>query len=394
MRILVRVCSVFFVIFLIWNIYLYFTNKDSTELAVHGTIKDVISCEGQLIKNETLITAPADGVLQPYIPDCRRAPTGGAIAAILSGEADKSARKELTVIKDRIASLEEYLANKNFSEDALSLDRGIDGDIKKVVKCSESGKTSSVEEYKNHMRMLSDRKQSADGSGESILMDLRNEQKVLESKLGNLINEVYAPCAGIFSARLDGLEGSLTPDKINELSVNDIEEIKKVKSVTAGDVVRGENVCKVIDNFKWYLATVLSDKECENMLPDDNVRISFRDTGGETANAVIYHIGDSEDGKRVVTFMLSCDVQGILGRRHASIDIIRKTYEGFKVPVAALAYENDCTGVYVMEGASKVFKPCEVLYHNDDYMILKEDNTVENGLLLYDNVVVNGDVKK
>ena len=69
MRKLTRVLSVFVIIFFIWNIYIYFTSRDTSELAVRGSISDSISCEEQIIKTETLVAAPADGVLQPYLAE-------------------------------------------------------------------------------------------------------------------------------------------------------------------------------------------------------------------------------------------------------------------------------------------------------------------------------------
>ena len=81
-----KVLSVLLAIFFIWNVFLYFTNRDSVEMVTYGSIRDVISCEGQIIKDETLVKAPAAGMLQPYLTDCEKAGNGMAVAAILSGE--------------------------------------------------------------------------------------------------------------------------------------------------------------------------------------------------------------------------------------------------------------------------------------------------------------------
>lgn len=391
MRTVSRIAAILLSVFLIWNIYLYLTNRDTTELARYGSIRDIISCDGYLIKSETLVASPADGVLQPYIPDCKRAGKDMTVAAILSGEADEASRKQLTVIKSRITSLEDAMKNKGFEDDAISIDGAINENIKQIIKSSASGKMTKVEDYKNKIILLSDKKSASGGRGDEILAKLREDQKTLESKLGNLINEVAAPCSGVFSARLDGLEETLTPDSIQGLTVSELDSFKKVKAQTQSKVQRGENVFKIIDNFNWYLAVVLSDEQTDGMQIGDIVRISFRDADGEVANAAISNIGDDENGKRVVAFALNRDIQGVLGRRRVSIDIIRRTYEGFKLPTAALAYENGTTGVYVINGAAKVFKPCEVTFHNEEYMIIKEDNSREDALLLYDTVVISGE---
>ena len=390
MRTVSRIAAVLLSVFLIWNIYLYLSNRDTTELARYGSIRDVISCEGCLIKNETLVSAPADGVLQPYIPECKRTGKDMTVAAILSGGADEASRKQLTVIKSRIISLEDAMKNKGFDDDAISIDGAINDNIKQIIKNASAGKMTRVEDYKNRIILLSDKKNASGGRGDEILAKLREEQKTLESKLGNLINEISAPCSGVFSARLDGLEETLTPGNIETLTVSDLDRYKKVKTLIQSKVLRGENVFKIIDNFNWYLAVALSLEQTDGMQVGDRVKISFRDADGETADAAVSSIGDEENGKRVVTFELNRDIQDILGKRRVSIDIIRRTYDGFKLPTAALAYENGTTGVYVLNGTSKVFKPCDVVFHNEEYMIIKEDNAKEDALLLYDNVIISG----
>ena len=167
---------------------------------------------------------------------------------------------------------------------------------------------------------------------------------------------------------------------------------KNVKGNTQSDVLKGDTVCKIIDNFVWYLAVPLELKDAEKFEIGNTMKIVFRDAGGQTAPAEIYAISGEEGGKKVVTFKLNRDVSGILSRRNVSIDIVLNTYEGLKVPMAALCMEGEQTGVYVQNGGEKVFKKVEIIYHNNDYMIVKEDNSAAKSLLLYDNVIVKGDV--
>lgn len=393
MRTVSKVATVFLVIFLIWNIFVYFTNRDTQELARVGSIKEQISATGWLIKNEVLIPAPADGVLQPYVSDCEKIGNSMNLAAILSGETDEAARARLTVINSRISSLRDALANPDFENDLIGLDDSIDSNIEKIIKAGSQGKMTNISFCKNEIIKLVDKRRVVDGAGETILANLENEKKSLESKLGNLINEIVSPKSGVFSARLDGLEETLTPNAIEWLLPSDFTRYKNVKGNTQSDVLKGDNVCKIMDNFEWYLAVPLESKDTEKFAVGKIMRIVFRDAGGESAPAEIFAISEDEAGKKVVTFKINRDIGGILSRRNVSIDIILNTYEGLKVPTAALCMEGDQTGVYVQNGGDKVFKKIEIIYHNNDYMIIKEDNSAENSLLLYDNVIVKGDVK-
>ena len=391
MRTVSRVAAVLLSVFLIWNLVVYFRNKDTQEPAVRGTIKEQISANAWLIKSETLVAAPADGVLQPYISDCEKAGRNMSVAAILSGETDEAARVRLTVVKNRISSLKDALQNSDYENDLIGLDDSLDTNISRIIKTSSQGKMTNISSYKNDIVKLLDKRVAASGGGDALLASLDSERKTLESKLGNLINEIYTPVSGVFSARLDGFEEVFTPASIDWLLPSDIENKKNVRGNTQSRVSRGENVCKIIDNFEWYLAAVLDARETDGFKKGNIVRVSFLDSGGEVAKAEIYRVSDEENGKKLVVLRVSRDLGGILSKRQVKIDIILHTYEGLKVPTAALCVENDVTGVYVQNGNDRAFKPVDVLYHNNDYMIIKEDNTKENVLLLYDNVIVKGE---
>lgn len=377
------------VVFFLWNIYIYFTSRDKTDLAVRGSISDSISCEGQIIKTETLVSAPADGVLQPYFAEGAKSASGAELGAMLSGEADETARKQLLGIKSRIKNLEAVVSGDGFEDESLTIDSSFNENIKQIVKNSANGKMSKSSNAKDKLIYAADRQAASKGNADAVLGALRMKQQELESRLGNLITEVRAPCSGLFSMNIDGMEGKFTPENIKELTPENLDEIKKAKSSQKGRAVRGDTVCKIIHNFKWYLAVTLRNDEVGDMKTGDTVNIVFRDANAETASAKIYSIGEDAGGKRVAVFELNRDIQGILSRRHASVDIVRKTYEGLKVPISALRYEDDKTVVYVDKGGTRVFKPVEVLYHNDEYMIVREDNSISGSLLLYDKVITS-----
>lgn len=392
MRTAIKILTVLLVVFLIWNIYVYIFGKDSTTLAVVGMISDYVSAKGHLIKNETLIKAPSDGVLQPYVSDCEKLGKGMAMAAVLSGETDEAARSQMTEIKSRIAALEDNLAKgDSFKDDILSIDASIDDNISDIIKYASRGKMINIKNFKNEIIMLSDRRNAVIGNnGQQILTSLKAQKLELESKLGNIINEVYAPVSGVFTARTDGLEEKLTPSRLDEITASEIDGIKNVKPVTQTKVLKGDVICKLIDNFEWYMAVVLSEEDARGLEEGKYVKIAFRDADNEKVSSYIQRVTAPENGKVLVIFRLNYDLNGILHNRHVSIDIIKSTYEGFRLPIGALCVVDNKTGVYIKNGAEKKFCEVEVLYRNDGYMIVKEDNTKTDGLLLYDNVVVSG----
>jgi putative membrane fusion protein len=392
LRAAVKIISVLLFIFLIWNIYVFLNGREKTTLAVYGTISDYVSADGHLIKDETLIKAPSDGVLQPYVSDCEKIGRGRVMAAVLNGETDEAARLEMIEVKSRIAALESVLkGGDSFKDDILSIDTGICENISNIVKYASKGKMTNISKYKNGIVILADKRNAlVNKNGDKILAGLKARHLELEAKLGNIINEITSPVSGVFTARMDGLEDVLTPERINELTVSDIEKIKNAQPGAQSRVSKGDAVCKLIDNFEWHLAVVLSEAEAAGIEEGKYLKIAFRDAGGEIVASYIQRVSEPENGKVLAIFRLNRDLDGILSRRHVSVDIIKSTYKGFRLPANALRVVDSKTGVYVKNGSETRFCEVEVLYRNDDYMIIKEDNTRKDGILLYDNVVVDG----
>ena len=85
-----------------------------------------------------------------------------------------------------------------------------------------------------------------------------------------------------------------------------------------------------------------------------------------------------------------------LGHQEARIDFV--TYEGLRVPAAALHIVDDAWGVYVKYGNLARFRKIEALYQNDEYILVpnkaklsaeQAQNTVSQ-IKLYDEVIVGG----
>ena len=121
----------------------------------------------------------------------------------------------------------------------------------------------------------------------------------------------------------------------------------------------------------------------------------FLDISDKTLDANIDCISEEKDGR--VTVVISCMqfVEGIYSARNVNADIIRKSYSGFKIPLSAIRVREDGTsGVYIVKDSVAEFRNIQVLHQSDNYAIAKEDNKLENGLLLYDEVVISGsDIK-
>ena len=86
---------------------------------------------------------------------------------------------------------------------------------------------------------------------------------------------------------------------------------------------------------------------------------------------------------------------GMYTSRVLNAEIIRNTYKGFKVSKNAVHIDEDGTYyVYINSEGAKRRRDITILYADEAYVIIKEDNAAKNNLLLYDEVIVSGTGKE
>ena len=91
--------------------------------------------------------------------------------------------------------------------------------------------------------------------------------------------------------------------------------------------------------------------------------------------AVVYDIRPSGSGHYLVIFQGDTNLGELLSLRRQSVEIIRATYKGIKVPVGALRMDEDQLGVFVLSGNRARFRPVEIIYETDSYVLIRSSGT-------------------
>ena len=148
---------------------------------------------------------------------------------------------------------------------------------------------------------------------------------------------------------------------------------------------------KIINNYQWYFTAIVDEKWVEDMKVGNSVALRFTDISDDTMDGTVYSISDAENGKVAIVVESHSLFSGIYTTRIVNAEIIRKTYNGFKVSKDAVHIDED-GGYYVYVSSEGIIRRRDVniLYSDEAYVIIKEDNSANNNLLLYDEVVISG----
>ena len=159
---------------------------------------------------------------------------------------------------------------------------------------------------------------------------------------------------------------------------------------------RGENtanVGKLIYSNTWYYAAAVAEEEAQRIAACGSV--SLRLTKGVTDDiaAAVHSVGPAENGRCVV--VLSCReyLAETTQLRHQTAQIVLHSYTGLRLPSVCLRQSDDGKlGVYCVQGSFPQFKPVEMVYQGDDYVLVSVPQNTEGLSTLRpgDEVIMTG----
>ncbi|MGN1097430.1 MAG: HlyD family efflux transporter periplasmic adaptor subunit, partial [Clostridia bacterium] len=127
-------------------------------------------------------------------------------------------------------------------------------------------------------------------------------------------------------------------------------------------------VCKITDNFNWYLAAVIDVEDAKNVKVGNNVTIKIDNSNSDEVSGTVYYISEAQDGKNVMILQSNLFVEGISSVRSVDYQVILQKKTGLKIPSAALRIENGKKGVYILIDKKKSFR-----YVNDNPFRSEDD---------------------
>lgn len=366
-----------------------------TEVVRMGVMEDAISGQGVLIKEETLYTSSTAGTFEPQVAEGARVSKGMRIGSVYQGQVDPALKMELNQINRRIETLKSSsVQGQVLSNDMGKLDGEIDEKVAEIIESAADQDMEKLSELTTAIAMLTNQKAIVRGE-EGIQLDtlesLQQQKTQLESQLGAVRSDMYASGTGVFSSYLDGFEEELTPARIQGLLPSDLKPYLDAQVQVAVEASPGTPVCKVINNFLYYVAVPIDTALASDLAVGDSVQLRFRDISSDLVDCRVEYLSADEEGQTAAVFSTSQEVSGVFAKRRLATDVVKSQYKGLKLPIGAIHTEEGQQGVYAIRESSMVFIPVEITYNNDEYAIIAYDPVSTEGLRLYDEVILRAD---
>ncbi|MBO4940726.1 MAG: hypothetical protein J6D15_00720 [Clostridia bacterium] len=388
-----------FALSIVINVALSYGGRIETMLVRTGTEEEIIKAKGYIFKDQTVIVSPAAGYVYCEVGDEQRVKIGETVMYIHKNQMDASAGSELKAIEEKIHKLSSNkIKDDVFSNDAAKIEQEILLALKDVPFLGFKNNIRGVSEIKDNVNSLIEGRMIIKGEAEpkdSIkeLEELLARKAEIEKDYNIERTAVYAPRAGAFTSRTDGMEELLNTKKLGEISVDYIKELDKKfeKPVMLTKVKESDAVGKIVDNFSWSVAATVPFEQVEDMRVGDRIEFRLLDIGQDTISGTVSQIKQEEKGKAVLVVKSNRYVSNIYSTSRSEIEFIKHHYEGFKIPSESIRIIDGKTGVYIIKNDKARFVPVNILYNSKEWVIVAE--TLSSGdttLKLYDELIVNG----
>ncbi len=354
-----------------------------TVTALYVTVNDSISASGYFIREETVVPGTVSNTVEYTVQSGEKVRRGEELAVEYTDASTFEASKEMIEKKETLALLESVSQNLESLSDGSKLDQLITMQMMSINETVGKGNLGAVAELSAYLRELMLKRNLTTEDKPLVdakIAETEEEIRALGNQTGEKMNNIYAEQAGYFSEVTDGYEELLTVDKIDTMTAGDLLALSK--PAQAEDTSMG----KIIGDFCWYFATVVSPEDAGKYETGRTYRLRFGQIA-EDIPATLYRAAEDENGVLLV-FRGMVFNEDLISMRNQSVEIIQKTYEGLKVPKDAVRMEEDVAGVYILTGSISKFKEIEVLYEDDTYYIIKKVNGTSAEIIPGDTIVV------
>ncbi len=391
---------------LISIVYNFNNKRMATETALMSNAVSSRDFKGVFIRDEKVITFSGNGVLSYNVADGGKVGNNTIIAEVYPDDEQIGRNREIDRLEKELDILKK-IQNPGTLESAqpASLSENIGESYRSLIYNRDMHNYDELrDEMENLVVYMSTYQiitKSVTGFEQQIT-DINAELAELKEASVKSTELVKSNESAYFVSYCDGYESELTPDRLDEITIADINSITDRRS--------NDNtiVGKMINGYSWYLAGVVDNSRKEYAVGND-VQIKF-DSSDENFDAVITDVRDEGNPEQSIIIMQCSQFNyDLVQHRAENAKLIKGEYSGLKVPRDSIRFDDieedvydengevtgskvtNFKGVRILKGEQIVFKKIDVIYEGSDYVLSRVHDDDSSYLALYDDIITEGE---
>ena len=358
----------------------YLGDPLTTTLAYNYQVEEGMDLSGYVVRREQVLADETSGLLRLQRSEGEKVGAGGTVALVYADQTSLDRQREIDELSGRIEQLQFAQEASIGSEVSLKLDAQIMRSLLDYRAELAAGRLDNAEEHKTELKSLVLKRDYTYSDTEDLsgqIAELQSQLKELKAQAASSVRAVKAPVSGVYSAVVDGYETVLTPGLLADMTPSQLNALQADETLTSqtGKLILGDS---------WYYAVTMSADQAK-ALRDSGGTMTLRFAKGveQDQTVTLYAVGPEEQGRVVVTFRGEYNMAQVTLLRRQSAQLIWRTVAGIRVPNEALRAANtkvdqegnrttvESLGVYCVVGMETRFKPVEVLYSGDGFVLVR-----------------------
>lgn len=358
----------------------YLSDPLTTTLAYNYQVEEGMDLSGYVVRQEQVLADESSGLLRLQRSEGERVSVGGTVALVYADQSSLDRQQEIDDLSSRIEQLQFAQEASLGSEVSLKLDAQIMRSLLDYRAELAAGRLDSAEEHETELRSLVLKRDYTYSDTEDLsgqIAELQGQLKELKAQAASSVRAIKAPVSGVYSAVVDGYEAVLTPELLADMTPSRLNAVQADGTLTSqtGKLILGDS---------WYYAVAMSADQAEILQNISGVMtLRFAKGVEQDQTVTLYAVGPEEQGRVVVTFRGEYNMAQVTLLRRQSAQLIWRTIDGLRVPNEALRAANttvdqegnrtteESLGVYCVVGMKARFKPVEVLYSGDGFVLVR-----------------------
>jgi putative membrane fusion protein len=287
-----------------------------------GLMQQQIEATGIITRNETVVTAPVDGVIIRLAALGERVPVGFELARI--GQLSPA---ELELLKE---SEENELSKELWG---------------------------TIQQYWQQAFEDEEETESAEQAAEDLIFIA--------------IQVINSEEAGLVSYYLDSWERFNGPLYLTEEEL-EREPPSGTYTVEGSLVEQGQPICKIVDNWRWFYSVVLPFYPGKIIGEMPEISLEFDFSPGEIVQGSLINAAVEDDLQEVrLTYQIERQLPGFDLARIAVATLLYEQKSGIIVPEEAVLNRDKTTGIYASHNGRVVFVPVTVVEKQGDQIMIE-----------------------
>ncbi len=315
--------------------------KLSVEVARYGSIDTIEDYQGIIIRDEVLVKSKNEGMAFFSCSDNEYVRKGSLVCTVKDVKSTATIEEKISGFNNDIMKIQEdrgYLSM--FAEDVEYRNEKISEIIDKST--FSFNQTKDIYKIKAALQKEMDlRNQILLSDSGSPVKNLMDERTIYQKSLSGSMQTYVSEKNGIMTTALDGLEETVTLEKLESLTEHQTNMSPAAISLYNMDkeVKNGDPLFKIVASNDWFIAAYLPKKETEGWKSGQGVKLFLNsETGDDYIDANIHFIS-SGNSKDYVVFKTNKYMLDFLNTRNVSFRLKDKKQEGIKIPNSAILEE-------------------------------------------------------